>query len=83
MAHPRCDTSSALPFKLPPDFVFIKPLVPPRAESGARGIGFPYGYIQPTYPTIEARAGWGPRLGPPSQGGSASPALLGCGCGHS
>jgi hypothetical protein len=41
------------------DFVFIKPLVPPRAESGDKSVAFPYGYIQPTYPTIEVRApGW-------------------------
>ncbi|PSC71378.1 hypothetical protein C2E20_5225 [Micractinium conductrix] len=36
------------------DFVFIKPIAAPRAESDAPSIAFPYGYIQPTYPTIEA-----------------------------
>ena len=35
------------------DFVFIKPIAAPRAESDAPSIAFPYGYIQPTYPTIE------------------------------
>ena len=38
------------------DFVFIKPLVPPRAESKDKSVAFPYGYIQPTYPTIEVSA---------------------------
>jgi len=37
------------------DFVFLKPIQAPLAESDAPSIAFPYGYIQPTYPTIEVQ----------------------------
>lgn len=48
------------------DFVFIKPIQAPLAESEAKSLAFPYGYIQPTYPTIEAvmRKLYPEKLGP-------------------
>ena len=41
------------------DFVFIKPLQAPPAEGPSPSIGFPYGYIQPQYPTIQVLQGGG------------------------
>lgn len=35
------------------DFVFVGPFSMPPAESSAKSVAFPYGYIQPTYPTID------------------------------
>ena len=56
---PHCVLQAPWLYMIETDFVFIKPLVPPRAESGDKSVAFPYGYIQPTYPTIEVRApGW-------------------------
>ena len=34
------------------DYVWMKPLVAPMAESSALSIAFPFGYIQPTAPAI-------------------------------
>ena len=39
------------------DFVFIKPIQAPLAESDAPGQAFKYGYIQPLYPTVQVRGG--------------------------
>jgi hypothetical protein len=52
------------------DFVFVGPFSMPPAESSAKSVAFPYGYIQPTYPTIEVRGGRQRRLaGMTVQGG--------------
>ncbi|KAL4451270.1 hypothetical protein ABPG77_009342 [Micractinium sp. CCAP 211/92] len=62
------------------DFVFVKPIQAPLAESSGRSVAFPYGYIQPTYPTIEGvmRKLYPAELGPltdvPNTG--CSPTLL-------
>lgn len=51
---PACPQAPWL-YMIETDFVFVKPIQAPLAESSARSVAFPYGYIQPTYPTIEVR----------------------------
>jgi len=58
-ASDTLNTDSVIPLQAPwvlmieTDYVWMKPPAAPRAESGARSLGFPFGYIQPTSPSIE------------------------------